>query len=74
MANPPYGERVSGSASNDLRNLYARFGDVAREHFGGWIVALLAADPALVAKTRLSMTRRFSTFNGGIRVGLWAMG
>lgn len=74
VANPPYGERVSGSASNDLRNLYARFGDVAREHFDGWIVALFAADPALVAKTRLSMTRRFSTFNGGIRVGLWAMG
>ena len=72
LTNPPYGARVSGG--KELRDLYARLGDVTRRHFPGWKVGLLAADPSLVSQTRLPLTRRFSTTNGGIRVGLWAMG
>jgi putative N6-adenine-specific DNA methylase len=72
IANPPYGERVS--EGRELRDLYARFGDVARRHFAGWSVGILAADPKLVSQTRLPLERRFSTTNGGIHVSLWAMG
>ncbi len=72
LTNPPYGERVSDG--KELRDLYARFGDIARGHFAGWRVGLLAADPMLVSQTRLPLERSFSTTNGGIRVGLWAMG
>ena len=72
LSNPPYGERVS--EGKELRDLYARFGRIARLHFAGWTVGLLAADPMLVSQTRLPLDRCFSTTNGGIRVGLWAMG
>lgn len=72
IVNPPYGERVS--EGKELRDLYARLGDVARRHFSEWCIGILAADSKLVSQTRLPLTRRFSTTNGGIRVALWAMG
>jgi 23S rRNA G2445 N2-methylase RlmL len=62
------------SEGKELRDLYARFGDIARRQFAGWMVGILAADPKLVSQTRLPLERRFSTTNGGIRVSLWAMG
>jgi len=72
ITNPPYGERVA--PGRELRDLYARLGDVVRREFSGWSVGILAADSQLVAATRLPLTPRFSTTNGGIRVQLWAMG
>jgi putative N6-adenine-specific DNA methylase len=70
--NPPYGERVTGGP--ELRNLYARLGDVVREHFEGWAFGILAADPRLVSQLRLPLQQRFATTNGGIRVAYWTMG
>jgi putative N6-adenine-specific DNA methylase len=72
IVNPPYGERVA--PGKELRDLYARLGDVIRREFPGWSVGILAADAKLVAATRLPLTPRLSTTNGGIRVQLWAMG
>jgi putative N6-adenine-specific DNA methylase len=72
VVNPPYGERVS--AGKELRDLYARLGDVVRREFPDWAVGILAADAKLIAATRLPLTSRFTTSNGGIRVQLWAMG
>jgi putative N6-adenine-specific DNA methylase len=67
--NPPYGGRI-GDAGH-LRDLYARFGQVVRERFKGWTVAVFAADAALVRHMGLPATLRFESSNGGIRVGLW---
>lgn len=72
VVNPPYGERVSGG--KELRDLYARLGDVIRREFAGWAVGILAADAKLISATRLPLTVRFATSNGGIRVQYWAMG
>ncbi len=72
VANPPYGERVS--SGKELRDLYARLGDVIRREFAGWAVGILAADAKLISATRLPLTARFTTSNGGIRVQYWAMG
>ena len=72
VVNPPYGERVSGG--KELRDLYTRLGDVVRREFPDWAVGILAADAKLIAATRLPLTPRFTTSNGGIRVQLWAMG
>lgn len=72
VVNPPYGERVS--TGKDLRDLHARLGDVIRREFAGWAVGILAADARLIAATRLPLTARFTTSNGGIRVQYWAMG
>lgn len=68
IANPPYGVRVGESAP--LRDLFARLGQVARERCPGWQVALLSADPALDAQTKLRFTERLRTSNGGIPVRL----
>lgn len=72
VVNPPYGERVS--SGKELRDLYARLGDVIRREFAGWAVGILAADARLISATRLPLTARFATSNGGIRVQYWAMG
>ena len=65
LTNPPYGGRLAGG---DLRNLYARFGDIARERLSGWRIGLLAVDPRLTGQTGLTWTPRFATKNGGIDV------
>ncbi|MFZ6027341.1 MAG: THUMP domain-containing class I SAM-dependent RNA methyltransferase [Chloroflexota bacterium] len=64
--NPPYGERIS--AGKDLRNLYARFGDVLRAHCIDWRVAILCGDEALLRQTRLRFERKVALENGGIDV------
>ncbi len=65
VTNPPYGQRV-GSA--DLRNLYARLGDLLRKRCGGWTAAILSSDPALIRQTRLQLKPVWSSDNGGITV------
>lgn len=67
VANPPYGGRAS--AGRDLRDLYARFGDVARG-LPGWRVALLAADRRLAGHARLAGREVLRTSNGGRPVAL----
>jgi len=66
VTNPPYGIRVQGG--EDLRNLYASLGAVLRRGFGGWRVAMMAADRRLVGATGLRFTEALSASNGGIAV------
>jgi putative N6-adenine-specific DNA methylase len=66
ITNPPYGGRASSGA--DLRNLFARFGQVVTERFGDWHVGVLTADPRLAGHTGLSFDTRLRTSNGGIPV------
>jgi putative N6-adenine-specific DNA methylase len=68
ITNPPYGARVKGGA--DLRDLYARTGDVFRSQFAGWSAALLVADRALANQAGLDWSVRLATSNGGIPVEL----
>lgn len=66
ITNPPYGVRVG--TSRELRNLYSRFGNVVRDRFPGWRLALLSADHALEAQLRMQLAVLFRTTNGGIPV------
>jgi putative N6-adenine-specific DNA methylase len=68
VSNPPYGARI-GDAT-ELRDLFARLGQVARNRLGGWRLAILAADSRLVGQTRLPLEERLRTTNGGIPVRL----
>lgn len=68
VTNPPYGVRVGDPG--ELRNLYARFGAVARERCSGWVVAFLSADPALERATGLRLEPVLRTENGGLPVRL----
>jgi putative N6-adenine-specific DNA methylase len=66
ITNPPYGRRLSSGA--DLRNLFARFGDVVRDSRPGWGVGLLVPDARIAGHARLRLSPRFNTTNGGVRV------
>jgi len=70
VTNPPYGLRLA--ESRDLRNLYARFGQVLRQRCPGWRLALLSSDPRLEHATRLEfdVSRRLALVNGGVPVRL----
>lgn len=68
VTNPPYGQRISSTA--DLRNLYARFGQVLREQCPGWQAAILCNSEALVRQTRLAYEKGIPFVNGGLPVHL----
>lgn len=68
ITNPPYGARLGDRRA--LRDLYARLGQVLRDRFPGWQVALLSADRALAQQVGLDWVERLETLNGGIRVRL----
>lgn len=68
ITNPPYGERVGDSKV--IRNLYAQLGNVAREKFGGWTLAMLSPGKALEGEMKIPVEEQFKTSNGGIPVRL----
>lgn len=68
VTNPPYGERIT--SNKDLRNLYARFGDVLRAQCPGWRVAVLCNEESLLRQTRLRFEHKIALNNGGIDVQL----
>lgn len=72
VTNPPWGGRLGGGG--DLRNLYARLGDVVRRRFDGWGAALLVADPRLARHSGLPLEERFATTSGGTRIHLLVAG
>lgn len=69
VTNPPYGVRISHN--QDLRNLYAQFGNVLRARCQGWQVAFLCSDDRLATQTRLNFHEGLSLINGGIPVKLY---
>lgn len=69
VTNPPYGQRLG----QNVRGLYARFGAVLRERFGGWSIFFLCPDPELARAVDRRVERLLTFPNGGIRVGVWAL-
>lgn len=70
VTNPPYGLRVS--PEKDLRNLYAKLGNVLREQCPGWHVSLLCGSQMLAGHTRLPFGEPLRLTNGGIPVGFYS--
>jgi putative N6-adenine-specific DNA methylase len=68
VTNPPYGVRVG--EGRDLRNLYARLGQVLRTKCPGWRFAILGRRGALLESIGLPFDREISFRNGGLRVTL----
>ena len=71
VTNPPYGRRVGGEGGRDLRNLYARTGDVLRATCPGWPVALLGTEAHLVQALGLDMADLGAVDHGGLRAHVW---
>lgn len=68
VTNPPHGVRLS--RGRDLRDLYARLGQVLRTRFGGWHVALLSSEPRLLAAAGLPLEPVLRLRHGGLRLQL----
>jgi putative N6-adenine-specific DNA methylase len=68
VTNPPYGMRVGDAGA--VRDLYAALGNVLRERFAGWTLALLSQDQGLERQVGVVLRERFATLNGGIPVRL----
>jgi putative N6-adenine-specific DNA methylase len=66
VTNPPYGVRTK--TARDLRNLYARFGDVLRAHGPDWHVGVVSNDAQLIRQTGLPLKSILTTENGGLKV------
>lgn len=67
LTNPPYGVRLR--ENKDLRDLYARFGNLLSDHFQGWQAGILCNDPQLIGNLGLEKpvaTERW--INGGVPV------
>lgn len=69
VTNPPYGQRIS--SNQDLRNLYAQFGNILARDFKGWKVIFLSSDPHLAGHTQLGAQPILSFLNGGIKVAAY---
>jgi len=69
VTNPPWGGRVSGG---DLRDLYATLGNVVRQRFAGWRVAMVVADRHLAAHSGLGLHDVLTTTSGGQTVHVLA--
>jgi putative N6-adenine-specific DNA methylase len=70
VTNPPYGRRLD--EGHDLRNLYARLGQVLRQRCPGWHLALLSSDVRLEHALGMDIDEagRLPLLNGGVRVSL----
>lgn len=70
LTNPPYGRRVRGSAGADLRNLYARLGQVVAAGGPGWHLGVLTDDRVVATHTGLPLAPVLTTSTGGLPVHL----
>ena len=70
LCNPPYGERLG--RGEDLRPLYRQLGQVCRDSFAGWQVAILCPDERLARATGLPLEKCAGLVNGGIDVTLYS--
>ena len=67
ITNPPYGIRIK--TGKDLRDLYARFGEILSTRFCGWQAGILSNDPKLTGNLGLHQLKSEWRFiNGGIPV------
>jgi putative N6-adenine-specific DNA methylase len=67
VANPPWGGRLRSGA-----DLYARIGQVVRERFEGWGVALVVGDPRMAEATGLDLDVRLTSGAGGAPIHVFA--
>ena len=64
IANPPYGERLG--EVQELKKLYAGFGEKLKESFAGWHAAIFTGNPLLGKEMGIRATRYYALWNGAI--------
>lgn len=66
ISNPPYGVRVGDQG--ELRDLYARLGQIVKQRLAGWRITLLVPAFPLERQIKLDWEELFRTKNGGLPV------
>jgi putative N6-adenine-specific DNA methylase len=69
VCNPPYGERLG--EEEELNELYRTLGDVVRDHWPGWRLAVFTSNDRLARRVRLPVARSTPFFNGSLTCKLW---
>lgn len=70
ICNPPYGSRIGNKAP--LFSLYGAFGQVMRDRFAGWRVAMVTSDEKLARASGLPWAPPGPhVAHGGLKVRLW---
>jgi 23S rRNA (guanine2445-N2)-methyltransferase / 23S rRNA (guanine2069-N7)-methyltransferase len=64
VTNPPYGVRLGSEP--ELITLYSLFGNLLREHFGGWQAAVFTARADLTPRLGLRARKLYALKNGAI--------
>ncbi len=73
IINPPYGARIGNKGP--LFGLHAAMGEVLRERFSGWRVAIVTSDAQLARATGLPFREPGPYIaHGGLKVRLWQTG
>ncbi|PXW86797.1 23S rRNA m(2)G-2445 methyltransferase [Nitrosomonas sp. Nm84] len=68
VCNPPYGERLGDEEQAAL--LYRQFGEVLKQRFVGWQVAIIIANPELGFKLGIRSHKPITLFNGALECKL----
>lgn len=66
VCNPPYGERLGAASEAAMAKLYSRLGELCREEFADWRVAILAPEAPLADQLGLRGARQYRIRNGPI--------
>jgi len=69
VTNPPYGKRLK--EKKDLRNLYAKFGNVIKENFSDVNLNILCYDRKLLYQTGLELKKTLSFNHGGLNISMY---
>ncbi|QSB01726.1 bifunctional 23S rRNA (guanine(2069)-N(7))-methyltransferase RlmK/23S rRNA (guanine(2445)-N(2))-methyltransferase RlmL [Methylomonas sp. EFPC1] len=66
--NPPYGERLGDET--ETSELYRRFGEVLKQRFVGWQVAMIISNPELGFRLGVRSQKPITLFNGALECKL----
>ncbi len=69
VLNPPYGERLG--EEDEWIPLYRSIGEVVRDQWPGWRLAVFTSNERLARKVKLPVVRQTPFFNGSLECKLW---
>jgi putative N6-adenine-specific DNA methylase len=69
ICNPPYGERIG--EEEELIELHQTLGNVVRQHWPGWRLAVFTANDFLARHVGIKVARQTHFYNGSIPCKLW---
>ena len=66
ICNPPYGERIDVTTSNETSVFFKQWADHLKQHYAGWNAYILTSDRDTPKYMRLSASKKTPLFNGAL--------